>query len=147
MRTRAVTLRFVCPLLLAAMCSCTGCSPQNAPTPTGSKQGSDDATRLYNLGNDHHRKKEYDQAVYRYTQALEANQNLKEAHLNRGIVRTLLVPPQMFQAVADLSRAIQLDPTFPNPYFYCNRFFLGAPAAFTGIDRRGGNSLVVWCQA
>ena len=32
-------------------------------------------------------------------------------------------------------------------YFYCNRFFLGAPAAFTGIDRRGGNSLVVWCQA
>ncbi len=32
-------------------------------------------------------------------------------------------------------------------YFYCNRFFLGAPAVAFGIVRRGGNVLVLWCQA
>ena len=32
-------------------------------------------------------------------------------------------------------------------YFYCNRFFLGAPADPLGIGRRGGNLLVLWYQA
>ena len=44
------------------------------------------------------------------------------------------------------------DPDVPKAvprgvYFYCNRFFLGAPAAPLGTTRRGGNVLVLWCQA
>jgi hypothetical protein len=35
------------------------------------------------------------------------------------------------------------DPLFLAPYFYCNRFFLGAPAVVFGIVRRGGNVLVL----
>ena len=31
-------------------------------------------------------------------------------------------------------------------YFYCNRFFFGAPAASVGCVRRGGNVLVLWYQ-
>ena len=30
-------------------------------------------------------------------------------------------------------------------YFYCNLFFLGAPAAVS-VVLRGGNALVLWCQ-
>lgn len=39
-----------------------------------------------------------------------------------------------------------INKSWPN-YFYCNRFFLGAPAALEGISRRGGNVLVCWWQA
>ncbi len=36
------------------------------------------------------------------------------------------------------------DPSFP--YFYCNRFFFGAPARPFSVVRRGGNVPVLWYQ-
>lgn len=75
------------------------------------------AEEYYEQGKKLYEKKEFDQAISSYNEAIKLNPKLVKAYNNRGIV--YVVKSQLDQAIADFNKAIELDPN--NGKAYNNR--------------------------
>lgn len=79
------------------------------------QNNSDDYEALKNEGNDLFKAKKFDEAIVRYTRAIEAKGDEAIPYSNRAICFTNL--GQYFEAIEDCDRAIEVDPTFVKAYY------------------------------
>ncbi|MEQ8335861.1 MAG: tetratricopeptide repeat protein [Cyclobacteriaceae bacterium] len=90
---------------LAASLIIAGCS-------TGNKTERD---RFFLLGNEALNNREYDEAIYLYTQSIEADPNYASAYNNRGVAKVEDGRPH--EAILDYNRAIEIDSTYKDARF------------------------------
>ena len=98
------TMRRNCLLIIVAM-AFFGC---------GDKEMSRKAKFFYKA-NDHLYAREYKEAIEFYSEAINVDQNFKDAYNNRGIA--YFEQGKYFEAIEDYSRAILIDPAYTDAYF------------------------------
>lgn len=98
-------------------------TPKPTPTPTPTPllgQESEEWIEYFNQGNALYREGRYDEAIAKYTKAIELNPREAVIYVNRGSAYIKL--DQYDLALADLNKSIELDPT--NALAYAKRGFV-----------------------
>lgn len=68
----------------------------------------------------HQALKNYDDAILDYTKAVQLNDKMTDAYYNRAQIilsRKDIINPDIFKAISDLEKAIELDPKFVDALF------------------------------
>lgn len=68
----------------------------------------------------HQALKNYDDAILDYTKAVQINDKMTDAYYNRAQIilsRKDIINPDIFKAISDLEKAIELDPKFVDALF------------------------------
>ena len=107
MRSWLAWLGYHC-LTAMVLGSLAGCSSSAAP-PSAEQAAALEAQQFLFDGN-------ADQAIESYTKAIGLNGNQPDYFLNRGIAYNLKLQPD--KAMADLSKAIELNPSLAAAYFH-----------------------------
>lgn len=90
---------------------------ESVPTRSAPSQ-SLDPIQLYNQGVERLRQKRFSEAQQMFEQVLQIDETFPQAHNNLAYTLRKQGTEQFEQALSHYTRAIELDPTLPEPYMY-----------------------------